>query len=477
LAKHAKQELFSKSGAFPMTGGANFLETLAQSPQAEQMAQRFAGQAMNFAQTPQGQQMLGQALGQAQGLAGQALAGGPGSFLSALPRAQGPTLESFLASQGIPQIPVTVKKVPGDFLGNGARWWVKAAASPYLGTLVKLTFFFMFFLSFLESTPLFGSVISATLDVILAGGRILVKSLQKGLPALMGLLPLPYTQLSGVALVSVVGMFAWSILAAISFSRQDFTSAIDSMLRIIPIPVGDAMADAFLDANRTIDQLNDKRIKLTDDIWNGILLIRQFLDGIGQYVSSTASGAFQRVQSGTDKLLDAIQGIRANPPPPFVPGTSPFQESTVPTAVPVPEPVPTAVPVPEPPQQQWVPLGPQEPAQTPLPKLPPELPEPAPVPEPVPVAPPAPVPEPAPPAPVPEPVPTFEAGPPPAPTFEAGPPPAQSALERLRSGQSVNRAIDVGRGLRGGKSLSGKRRTRRKWTHPLYERFYGLGSR
>jgi hypothetical protein len=68
----------------------------------------------------------------------------------------------------------------------------------------------------------------------------------------------------------------------------------------------------------------------------------------------------------------------------------------------------------------------------------------------------------------------------PTPVFEAGPPPAQSALERLRSGQSVNRAIDVGRGFRGGKTLSVKRHKGHKWTrreHLLYERFYGLGSR
>jgi hypothetical protein len=54
-----------------------------------------------------------------------------------------------------------------------------------------------------------------------------------------------------------------------------------------------------------------------------------------------------------------------------------------------------------------------------------------------------------------------------------------SALERLRSGQSVNKDLNVGRGIRGGKTLSAKRQNQRKWTsrQSLYERFSGAGLR
>jgi hypothetical protein len=295
-------------------------------------------------------------------------------------------------------------------------------------------------------------------------------------------------------LVSVIGMFVWTILATISFGRQDFTSAIESMLRIIPMPIGDALADSFLDVNRTVDQFNEKRVKLTDDVWNGMLLLQQVLAGISATVQSTAGDALSRVKSGANMLLDAIRGVREPPPVPTatpvpepVPVAAPFAtpvpvatpvEAALPTAPPVEAPVPTAPPVEAPPV---LPTAPpveapppvQPPAEAPVPTAPPM--------EPAPVQPPVPEPAPVPPAPVQVPTaPPVEAPAPvapPAPTFEAGPPPAQSALERLRSGQSVNRAIDVGRGFRGGKSLSGKQRTRRKWTHPLYERFYGLGLR
>ena len=472
LVKHAKRGM---ARLFSQSGGAGFLEGM-------------ASKAQGFAQSEKGQGLIGKAeglLGQAKSpdpfaamlpagasdMLGKAQALASGDF-SALPRAKGPTLESFLESQGVPQIPVKAKKVPGDFLGNAARWWVKAAASPYLGTLVKLTFFFMFFISFLESTPLIGSALSVALDATLAGGRVLVKILQKGIPAIMGLIPLPYMQLSGVALVSIIGMFVWTILAIISFGRQDFTSAIDSMLRILPMPIGDALGDSFLEMNRTWDQFNVKRIQLTDDIWNALLLVQQMIATASQSVGSTASGLLGRVQAGSDTLLNAVRGLRG-PAAAAIPTAIPVPEG-IPTAVPVgPEGIPTAVPVgPEaaPPVPEAAPPVPE--AAPPVPEPAPPVPEPAPVPEAIPPAAP-PVPEAAPPVPEPAP-PVPEAAPSTVPPI-LQPPPAQSALDRLRTQKT---SFAAPRQLQGGKRLSTKTRRVPKWTtHQLYERFSGAGLR
>ena len=494
LAKTAKQALFSKQGAFPiggLKGGAFSLDGLADkaaSLASSDKGKDLIGKAQGFADSDKGKDLIGKAQGLMDGKPGDlagalgAVAPGAGALmgqasgiasalskgnLGALPKAKGPSLESFLESQGVPVIPVKAKKTPGDFLGNGARWWVKAAASPYLGTLVKLTFMFMFFISYLESTPLIGSVLSVALDATLAGGRILVKIIQKGLPAMLGLIPLPYMQLGGVALVSVIGMFVWTILAVISFSRQDFTSAIDSMLRIIPMPIGDSLADSFLDMNRTVDQFNEKRIKLTDDVWNGLLLVQQFFTQIAEYFQTTSTEAYKRVKSGSDTLLDAVRGIRG------AESAATAVPTATPVAGPVAEPVPTATPVAEaPPAEAPAPTAP--PAEAPVA---PEAPAPAPVPEPVaPVAPEAPAPAPAPTAPPAE-------APAPAPVAQEAPPTPElktpetpvSALERLR-GQKTN--LDVGRGFRGGKTLSTKKRNQRKWTiRQLSARFSGAGLR
>jgi hypothetical protein len=388
LAKEAKRVLFSKTGAFPLRGG------------------------------------------HVGGLA-------PSTVVSALPAVAAalPTMESFLKSQGIPNIPITVKRTPGDFLGDGARWWIKVASSPYLGVLVKLTFMVMFFLSYLEATPIIGSVLSAALDLTLSGGRIVVKALQKGIPPLVGLIPIPYAQFVGVALVSVVGLFVWTILATISFSRQDFTSAIESMLRIMPMPIGDALADSFLDANRTLDQLSQRKNKLTSDVMSGLTTVQGLITQLGSTFDSSSSDAFNRVKSGTDLLLNAARTL---------------SEKAVPTATPV-APAPSAPPA-EAPVAQEAP--------------------PAPVPEPVaqeaPPPPAAPAPAPAPEAPAPP--------PPAAPTPEPKTPETpMSALERLR-GQKTN--VNVGKGFRGGKTLSTKRREARKWTiRQLSARFSGAGLR
>lgn len=478
LAKTAKQALFSKQGAFPiggLKGGAFSLDSLADKASSFASSDKVQGlmdKAKSFGDSDKAKDLFGKAqslvdgkpsdllgsvapgagalMGQASGIA-SALSKGD---LGALPKAKGPSLESFLESQGVPIIPIKPKKTPGDFLGNGARWWVKAAASPYLGTLVKLTFMFMFFTSFLEATPLVGSVLSVALDATIAGGRILVKVLQKGIPLMFGLIPLPGAQLFGMVLVSVVGMFVWTIFAVISFSRQDFTSAIDSMLRIIPMSIGDALADGFLDLNRTVDQMSEKRIKLTEDVWNGLLLVQDFGTQIAEYFQTTGSEAYKRVKAGSDTLLDAVRGIRGAVPT-ATPVTGPVTEP-VPTATPVTEPVPTATPV-----------APEAPA--PAPTAPPAE---APVAQ---EAPPAPVAQEAPPAPAPAPV-AQEAPPAPAPTPELKTPETPvSALERLR-GQKTN--LDVGKGFRGGKTLSTKRREARKWTiRQLSARFSGAGLR
>ena len=485
LAKTAKQALFSKQGAFPiggLKGGAFSLDGLADKAASLASSDKVQGlmdKAKGFADSDKGKDLIGKAQGLMDGKPGDllgAVAPGAGALmgqasgiasalskgnLGALPKAKGPSLESFLESQGVPVIPVKAKKTPGDFLGNGARWWVKAAASPYLGTLVKLTFMFMFFTSFLEATPLLGSVLSVALDATIAGGRILVKVLQKGIPAVMGLIPLPGAQLAGVILVSIVGMFVWTIFAVISFSRQDFTSAIDSMLRIIPMPIGDALADSFLDLNRTIDQMSEKRIKLTEDVWNGLLLVQQFGTQVAEYFQTKGSEAYKRVKAGSDTLLDAVRGIRgaeaaATAVPTATPATGPVTEP-VPTATPVTEPVPTATPAEAP-----VPTAP--PAEAP----PAEAPEAPPAPAPAPTAPPTAPPAEAPVAP--------EAPPAPAPVPELKTPETPvSALERLR-GQKTN--LDVGRGFRGGKTLSTKKRNQRKWTiRQLSARFSGAGLR
>lgn len=256
-------------------------------------------------------------------------------------RAFGQSKQAGGAGLDFSSIPIKVPETPGDYLGTQARWFIKVAGSPYLQTLVRISFAFIFFLSYVESIPVAGSLISASLDIALSGGRILIKQLQALVPTLVGLIPLPFMNLIGLGLVSIVGMILWPLLAMVSLSRQDFASAIESFIRVIPPPIGSVLADAFLDANRTVTKLDGNRKKILSDM----------VAGLGA-LQSAGPPAADQVKQGAQKLLAAVRQVQEAVPtatavPEPVPVAAPIAEP-VPTAEPVaaPEPVPAAAPPP-----------------------------------------------------------------------------------------------------------------------------------
>lgn len=205
-------------------------------------------------------------------------------------------------------IPILVKPDTNDFLGPQLRWLVEAMGSPYAQGVVRMLFMVIFFISYLESIPLFGSILSAALDVMVAGGKTITKTIQTNLPPIVGLIPLPYTSLVGIMIAAVFGMIVWPMIAMISFSRQDFAAAIESSIRVIPPPIGSTIADLFMEGNRMIAKIDAKRRKLGEDIYNGIKL---FTDAI-----SEVSGQFKEQANtfATKTKEVAKQGVQAIKP-------------------------------------------------------------------------------------------------------------------------------------------------------------------
>lgn len=232
-----------------------------------------------------------------------------------------------------PTIPIKVPDTPGDFVGQEGRWFIKAAGSPYLQSLVRMSFAVLFFLSYIEAIPIAGSLISASLDIALSGGRILIKQVQTLVPTLVGLIPLPFMNLVGLMMVSIVGMILWPLLAIISFSRQDFASAIESLIRVIPPPLGSALADTFLDANRTVSKLDGNRKKILSDLVSGLGTLQEY-----------GPVAAEQTKQGAQKLLAAVREVQEEVP------TATAVPEPSPVAAPMAEPVPTADPVAPPPQ-------------------------------------------------------------------------------------------------------------------------------
>lgn len=227
--------------------------------------------------------------------------------------------------------PVAPPVVPDseDYLGPRLRWFLTAVTSPYARTLLEGIFMVVFFVSYLEKIPVFGSILSASLDVILAGGKIMVKSVQSLLPAAIGVIPLPYTSMAGIAIAALFGFIVWPIFAIVSLSRQDFVAAIESFTRMIPPPIGDMIANTFLEGNRAVAKIDEKRIRLGNDVANGLTQ----LSTITNSVSSSMKEGFETLAKQTQEAaLNAVPAVPKLPPLPTIPSASTeSQQVTLPT--------------------------------------------------------------------------------------------------------------------------------------------------
>jgi hypothetical protein len=238
-----------------------------------------------------------------------------------------------------------------DFLGPRLRWFLTAVTSPYARTMLQGIFMVVFFISYLEKIPLFGSILSASLDVILAGGKTLVKSVQSVLPAAIGMIPLPYTAMVGIVMAALFGMIVWPIFAIISLSRQDFVAAIESYIRMIPPPIGDMLANTFLEGNRAVARIDEKRIKLGNDIAKALNQISQLADTISSSMKQGFESLAKQTQEAAAKASDMMNKARSSipamptaPPMPTMPTAPPmptmptiptqYQQATIPVASP-----------------------------------------------------------------------------------------------------------------------------------------------
>lgn len=226
-----------------------------------------------------------------------------------------------------------------DYLGPRLRWFLTAVTSPYARTMLQGIFMVVFFISYLEKIPLFGSILSASLDVILAGGKTLVKSVQSILPAAIGVIPLPYASMVGIAMAALFGFTVWPIFAIISLSRQDFVAAIESYIRMIPPPIGDMLANTFLEGNRAVARIDEKRIKLGNDIANALNQISQLADTVSSSMKQGFESLAKQTQEAATKASDMMNKARSSipamptaPPMPTIP--TQYQQATIPVASP-----------------------------------------------------------------------------------------------------------------------------------------------
>ena len=194
-----------------------------------------------------------------------------------------------------------------DFVGPQLSSFVSAVREnpDIFRTMLASLFSVVFLLDTAEKLPGVGSILGASLDVMLMGGKVLTKAIQAGIPPLMGLLPIPYASMAGLAMAAVFGMIAWPMIALISLSRQDFAAAMDAYARAIPPPFGDMLANTFTEGNRAVAKVNDKRERLTVDLSNAFTML-----------SGALASASVEAREGLKSLAAEISAAAAPKPPP-----------------------------------------------------------------------------------------------------------------------------------------------------------------
>jgi len=346
-----------------------------------------------------------------------------------------------------------------DWLGPKMVSFLDMVTSPEARAMLKTLFFFLFFLKYLEATPIFGNILSAALDTMISAAKALIKFIQTMLPPTFGLLPIPYASMSGLIMAAIFGSIAWPMVALVSFTRMDFAAAIESYLRIVPPPFGSVLADNFMETNRMFARIDANRQKLAYDIVSGLLLIEDAINSVSNTVNNTVTDARTQVDTSLNQLGENISSVTnkltevARTPAPAmnptnVPSLNPYTHLESPFSR-LPQ-NPPRYELPPLPQTPPIPLLPQYTAPT-------APPAPAPVPEPT--APPAPVPEPtAPPAPAPVPVPEPTAPPAPAPVpvpESTAPPRSRTAFEPIAA---------AGRNRKNKRLSTNRRKKVNKWT-------------
>jgi hypothetical protein len=199
-----------------------------------------------------------------------------------------------------------------DWMGPRIRWFLGAVTSPYARIMLRGLFMVIFFVSYLEAFPVYGSILSSALDVMVAGHKALTKTIQKQIPVFMGLIPLPFASLVGLVMAAFYGAIVWPMIAIVAFSRQDFTAAIESFIRVIPPPIGDTLADLFLEGNRVVARLEAKRQKLASDIIIAIGTIANIIEEVSQKVNNGVSKVNAQIERTSQMKDEAIENIKEN---------------------------------------------------------------------------------------------------------------------------------------------------------------------
>jgi hypothetical protein len=144
---------------------------------------------------------------------------------------------------------------------------------------------FIFVLDTLESIPLFGDLIGASLDVTAATLPVIASNVQTFTPALVGLIPLPLAGLVGIFLGWLFSFWFLWLAAVIGMSRKDFGSALEATSGMVPV-----IGPALMRGIKAVETVGTKFYNRADRISASISQAYGSLMGAVENAKNTVSG-------------------------------------------------------------------------------------------------------------------------------------------------------------------------------------------
>jgi hypothetical protein len=229
-----------------------------------------------------------------------------------------------------------------DWLGPNVISFLDLVTSPEARGMLKSLFMVIFFVTYLEAIPIVGSILSTALDIMTAGMKAMIKAVQTTLPPAFGLLPIPYASMFGIIMAAIFGAIVWPIVAMVAFTRMDFASAIEAYIRVVPPPLGNILADNFLEVNRMIARIDTKRKKVAYDITTALLTIADVIESVSSQVNEKITQANDKIGDVKDSVSEKIGQFSntltniANAPMPNsnIPSLTPYRSLVAPSAPP-----------------------------------------------------------------------------------------------------------------------------------------------
>jgi len=137
----------------------------------------------------------------------------------------------------------------------------------------------------LESIPLFGDLIGASLDVTAATLPVIASNVQTFTPALVGLIPLPLAGLVGIFLGWLFSFWFLWLAAVIGMSRKDFGAALEATSGMVPV-----IGPSLMRGVKAVETVGTKFYNRADRISASISQAYGSLMGAVENAKNTVSG-------------------------------------------------------------------------------------------------------------------------------------------------------------------------------------------